>query len=393
MTFGTGDRNTKQVEQLLTGRSMIFKFCRLYVLMLQLVLATSQAAVRPKTNHSALISKLTQDYSPNQPSQEGGRINVRVQIGLLNIVEVSTQQEFIEVHGWLRLFWNDPALTWDTEDWNIKRLAFRQDQLWVPDVTIYEQIANSREEFESVLVTVSSNGDASVSIPSVIKVGCSMNLTSYPFDTQYCGMTLGSWSWTGDDVNVLPQEVGSNFWLTSDFQRVNGTREGPGHSAFDLSEFRAKPNSAEFELRALRVMLSNKRYNYEDARYPVLELEFELQRGTGTILISLMIPMIIVTIVGFCTLMMPAPVSGARPALSVTVMLTTATVYLVASRFTPHSNTLTSLSRMYILCFSMSALLVLVSIVTTSLNLIGPDDKISDQALSDWFRHFDADNR
>ena len=47
----------------------------------------------------------------------------------------------------------------------------------------------------------------------------------------------------------------------------------------------------------------------------------------------------------------------------------------------------------YILCFSMSALLVLVSIVTTSLNLIGPDDKISDQALSDWFRHFDADNR
>merc|ERR1719183_1018070 len=102
--------------------------------------------------------------------------------------------------------------------------------------------------------------------------------------------------------------------------------------------------------------------------------------------------MIIVTIVGFCTLMMPAPVSGARPALSVTVMLTTATVYLVASRFTPHSNTLTSLSRMYILCFSMSALLVLVSIVTTSLNLIGPDDKISDQALSDWFRHFDADN-
>ena len=89
---------------------------------------------------------------------------------------------------------------------------------------------------------------------------------------------------------------------------------------------------------------------------------------------------------------MPAPLSGARPALAVTVMLTTATVFLAASENTPQSNMLTVLSRVYLVCFSISAVLVIISVMTTSLCLIGPDDKISEQALRDWFCHFDVDN-
>lgn len=42
-------------------------------------------------------------------------------------------------------------------------------------------------------------------------------------------------------------------------------------------------------------------------------------------------PLLVVSIVGFCSLLMPAPVSGSRPTLSVTILLTTATVYFVAS--------------------------------------------------------------
>ena len=99
-----------------------------------------------------------------------------------------------------------------------------------------------------------------------------------------------------------------------------------------------------------------------------------------------------VTLVGFFTLWMPAPLSGARPALAVTVMLTTATVFLAASENTPQSNMLTVLSRVYVVCFSISAVLVIISVMTTSLCLIGPDDKISEQALRDWFCHFDVDN-
>ena len=80
-----------------------------------------------------------------------------------------------------------------------------------------------------------------------------------------------------------------------------------------------------------------------------------------------MLPIVFVTMEGFMSLFMPAPISGARPALSVTVMLTTATVYLVASRMTPQSDSTSMMSRLYIVSFSMNLILVFLSILTTAL--------------------------
>ena len=74
------------------------------------------------------------------------------------------------------------------------------------------------------------------------------------------------------------------------------------------------------------------------------------------------------------------------------VMLTTATVYLVASRLTPQSNSSTVLSRFYIACFLVNAALVLISIMNTALNSVQPDDKVSSDCLRKIFTHFDVDS-
>ena len=73
------------------------------------------------------------------------------------------------------------------------------------------------------------------------------------------------------------------------------------------------------------------------------------------------------------------------------VMLTTATVYLVASRLTPQSNSSTVLSRFYIACFLVNAALVLISIMNTALNSVQPEDKVSAECLRKIFTHFDKD--
>ena len=117
--------------------------------------------------------------------------------------------------------------------------------------------------------------------------------------------------------------------------------------------------------------------------------EFQLKRGVTTVLFGMVLPIVFVTLVGFMSLLMPAPISGARPALSVTVMLTTATVYLVASRQTPQSNTTSMMSRLYVVAFSMNFVLVFISIVTTALNSIQPEDKVSIDRLQRVFEHYD----
>lgn len=66
--------------------------------------------------------------------------------------------------------------------------------------------------------------------------------------------------------------------------------------------------------------------------YPVVEVELELHRATMAYVVGMVIPMTVVTIVGLGTMFFPSPTSGAKPALCVTVLLTTEAVYFVASR-------------------------------------------------------------
>ena len=40
---------------------------------------------------------------------DSGHLQVEVQFALLNILDVSTAKEYIEVHGWWRMYWNDPV--------------------------------------------------------------------------------------------------------------------------------------------------------------------------------------------------------------------------------------------------------------------------------------------
>jgi len=250
------------------------------------------------SRRSALISQLLQDYSRSQPPEVESGLQLRVQFALLNILDVSTAKEYIEVHGWWRMYWDDPALAWDAEEWGVKELYFSPSEIWKPDLMVVQQIT---EVDSSSFISVYASGSVFMSVPRTTKVGCTMNLTNYPFDSQYCSMTLGSWAHNGQVLDVVPRPIGKDFYLDRNLQ-ASMPATAPSHAVFDLAQFRAQPNSAEFELKALRVVSKNTFYNCCPEPYPVIEIEFELQRGSLTILVGMIFPMVIVTILGFCTL-------------------------------------------------------------------------------------------
>ena len=73
-----------------------------------------------------------------------------------------------------RLYWKDPGLAWDMNEWGVKHLTFKSSQIWSPDIIIFEQI--QVEESAQVLSTVYPDGSVFVSHPRVITVACNMNL-------------------------------------------------------------------------------------------------------------------------------------------------------------------------------------------------------------------------
>ena len=73
-------------------------------------------------------------------------------------------------------------------------------------------------------------------------------------------------------------------------------------------------------------------------------------------------------------------------------MLTTSSIYFVASSSIPKTGETTVIGRMYVVCLFNGLIVILVGIVTTSLVVIHDDDPVSSSHLLEIFRRFDKDN-
>ena len=85
--------------------------------------------------------------------------------------------------------------------------------------------------YERLDYLVNYKGVVTISVPMVHKLFCPMFFRDFPFDTQECTFTVGSWIYNGHEVNILP-------WTDSD---------GAG-APVDLSEYELDLE-AEFVLK------------------------------------------------------------------------------------------------------------------------------------------------
>ena len=293
-----------------------------------LIIGAVRAATESLDANSTILQARLQARSHGQPPRGRDRVPVKVevQIALLNIIEVSTSLETLELHGWLRQRWRDPGLQWDEHQWGVDSLTFKAGTIWQPDTRIYEQIEGQFPAMDTIVVPT---GEAMLMTPFKTRVSCQMDLASYPFDTQNCGFTMGSWLYNNKKVLVQAYNVSPSFWEhPEDPERAadaSVANRVPATAPLDLGHVQAMPESSEFDLTAVRIVMKHSRFGQLDDEFSIIMFEFELTRGVTTLLFGLVLPIIFVTIVGLLSMLMPAPISGARPALSVTVMLTTAT--------------------------------------------------------------------
>lgn len=53
--------------------------------------------------------------------------------------------------------------------------------------------------------------------PSIIRTGCNIDITNFPFDEQRCDLHFGSWSFAGHELNIFRdrEEADLAFYLES----------------------------------------------------------------------------------------------------------------------------------------------------------------------------------
>lgn len=180
-------------------------------------------------------------------------INIEIGLAVQNIESFDQIQETMQLNIWLRKYWTNQYLTWDSSLSNMSQLTLDSSEAWTPDIELLN--AATKPDIYTLKggMYLYQNGNMLWSMPAVYKFSCSLQLEMFPFDTQDCLMRFGSWTYDntllllepyGDDstqIDVL-DSFSHSEWSLSDYYVLtkNQTRDCCGIKEFSINEYHFK---------------------------------------------------------------------------------------------------------------------------------------------------------
>ncbi|KAK9718867.1 Neurotransmitter-gated ion-channel transmembrane region [Popillia japonica] len=231
-------------------------------------------------------------------------------LGPYNILErpVANESESLEVKFGLTLQqiidveWNDYNLRWNESEYGgVKDLRITPNKLWKPDVLMYNSADEGFDGTFQTNVVVKHNGSCLYVPPGIFKSTCKIDITWFPFDDQHCDMKFGSWTYDGNQLDlVLKSEEGGDL---SDFI-TNGE--------WYLIGMPGKKNTIV----------------YQCCPEPYVDVTFTIQirRRTLYYFFNLIVPCVLISSMALLGFTLP-PDSGEKLTLGVTILLSL-TVFL-----------------------------------------------------------------
>uniref|UniRef100_A0A8W7Q2R5 Uncharacterized protein n=2 Tax=gambiae species complex TaxID=44542 RepID=A0A8W7Q2R5_ANOCL len=109
-----------------------------------------------------------------------------------------TLQQIIDVE------WNDYNLRWnDSEYGGVRDLRITPNKLWKPDVLMYNSADEGFDGTYHTNIVVKNNGSCLYVPPGIFKSTCKIDITWFPFDDQHCEMKFGSWTYDGNQLDLI----------------------------------------------------------------------------------------------------------------------------------------------------------------------------------------------
>ncbi|XP_017120691.1 acetylcholine receptor subunit alpha-type acr-16 isoform X8 [Drosophila gunungcola] len=149
-------------------------------------------------------------------ANESEPLEVKFGLTLQQIIDVDEKNQILTTNAWLNLEWNDYNLRWnETEYGGVKDLRITPNKLWKPDVLMYNSADEGFDGTYHTNIVVKHNGSCLYVPPGIFKSTCKIDITWFPFDDQHCEMKFGSWTYDGNQLDlVLNSEDGGDL---SDF--------------------------------------------------------------------------------------------------------------------------------------------------------------------------------
>ncbi|KAF2899691.1 hypothetical protein ILUMI_06484 [Ignelater luminosus] len=235
-------------------------------------------------------------------ANESEPLEVKFGLTLQQIIDVDEKNQLLITNIWLSLEWNDYNLRWNESQYGgVKDLRITPNKLWKPDVLMYNSADEGFDGTFQTNVVVKHNGSCLYVPPGIFKSTCKIDITWFPFDDQHCDMKFGSWTYDGNQLDlVLNSEDGGDL---SDFI-TNGE--------WYLIGMPGKKNTIV----------------YQCCPEPYVDVTFTIQirRRTLYYFFNLIVPCVLISSMALLGFTLP-PDSGEKLTLGVTILLSL-TVFL-----------------------------------------------------------------
>ncbi|XP_056638275.1 acetylcholine receptor subunit alpha-L1-like [Diorhabda sublineata] len=140
----------------------------------------------------------------SRPAQHYNVTTVRFGM-VIRHIEFNEFKSTLTVYAWLRMVWNDEKLKWDPSNYgNLSTLHLAEHELWQPDIYLYNSATSTAvNQFGNTHFLVYPDGKVLWVPPTQLTVLCGLDLKNWPFDKQECYMKFGSWTYSGDQIDLL----------------------------------------------------------------------------------------------------------------------------------------------------------------------------------------------
>ncbi|KAJ8015380.1 hypothetical protein DPEC_G00025530 [Dallia pectoralis] len=298
-----------------------------------------------------LLTDLMENYSNAlRPVEDTDKaLNVTLQITLSQIKDMDERNQVLIAYLWIRQTWHDAYLRWDKEDYDgLEVIRIPSSLVWRPDLVLYNKADDDFSGPVDTNVVLRYNGEITWDAPAITKSSCVVDVSYFPFDSQECNLTFGSWTYNGNQVDIAM-----------------------GMDSGDLSDF---VENVEWECHGMPATKNVIMYGCCSDPYPDITYTVLLQRRSSFYIFNLLLPCFLISFLAPLGFYLPAD-SGEKVSLGVTVLLALTVFQLMVAESMPPSESVPLIGKYYIATMTMITASTALTIFIMNIHFCGAEAK------------------
>lgn len=285
-------------------------------------------------------------------------MNVTLQITLSQIIDMDERNQILMAYLWIRQVWFDAYLRWNKDDYDgLDTIRIPGSYVWRPDIVLYNSADDQFTGSMETNVVIRYDGQIMWDSPAITKSSCKVDVSFFPFDGQQCRLTFGSWTYNGNQIDIL-----------------NGLDTG------DLTDF---VENVEWEVLGMPAKKNVITYGCCSEPYPDVTYTLILQRRASFYIFNLLLPCVMISFLAPLGFYLPAD-SGEKVSLGVTVLLALTVFQLLVAESMPPSENVPLIGKYYIATMTMITASTALTIFIMNIHHCGPEAK----PVPQWAKKF-----